>query len=207
MRLNEIKGAYNAIFSLGENCIPALKLRKYNLRVFAGPFDWVGSPNLSKVTNLLGTNFSNFLNEDNLIVPQYASDEDLLVVDKTHLISFNHDFKTDVNTLHQLSGLPQVQKKYENRINRFMEALKTSQRLLFIRTEATIKDTLELENVLSQLVRHQYCILIVNHKPVNEVVELDWKINNVCVIEIPNDEIWEGNNFLWERIFQGITLV
>lgn len=207
MRLNEIKGAYNAIFSLGENCIPALKLRKYNLRVFAGPFDWVGSPNLPKVTNLLGTNFSNFLNEDNLIVPQYASDEDLLVVDKNHLISFNHDFKTDVNTLHQLSGLPQVQKKYENRINRFMDALKTSQRLLFIRTEATIKDTLELEKVLSQLVRHNYTILIVNHTPVKEIVELDWKINNVCAIEIPNEEIWEGNDTLWERIFQGITLV
>lgn len=207
MRLNEIKGEYNAIFSLGENCIPALKLRKYNLREFAGPFDWVGSPNLSRVTNLLRTNFSNFLNEDNLIVPQYASDEDLLVVDKTHLISFNHDFKTDVNTLQQLSGLPQVKKKYENRINRFMEALKTSQRLLFIRTEANIKDALELENVLSQLVRHQYCILIVNHKPVNEIVELDWKVNNICAIEMPNDEIWEGNNLLWERIFQGITLV
>jgi hypothetical protein len=207
MRLNEIKGEYNAIFSLGENCIPALKLRKYNLREFAGPFDWVGSPNLSRVTNLLRTNFSNFLNEDTFIVPQYASDEDLLVVDKTHLISFNHDFKTDVNTLQQLSGLPQVQKKYENRINRFMEALKTSQRLLFIRTEANIKDALELENVLSQLVRHQYCILIVNHKPVNEIVELDWKVNNICAIEMPNDEIWEGNNLLWERIFQGITLV
>ncbi len=207
MRLNEIKGEYNAIFSLGENCIPALKLRKYNLREFAGPFDWVGSPNLSRVTNLIRTNFTNFLNEDNLIVPQYASDQDLLVVDKTHLISFNHDFKTDVNTLHQLSGLPQVQKKYENRINRFMESLKTSQRLLFIRTEANIKDALELENVLSQLVRHQYCILIVNHKPVKEIVELDWKVNNICAIEMPNDEIWEGNNLLWERIFHGITLV
>lgn len=207
MKLNEIKGVYNAIFSLGENCIPSLKLRQFNLRKFAGPFDWVGSPKLSNVIKLIATNFSNFLNEKNLIVPQYASEEDLLVVDLAHHISFNHDFKTNVNTLQHLSDLPQVQKKYEKRINRFIDTLATAQRLLFIRTEADWMDTFVLEKVLSQLVRHDYTILIVNHATVKEIVELDWKINNVCAIEIPNDEIWEGNNLLWERIFQGITLV
>ncbi|MEI2467762.1 DUF1796 family putative cysteine peptidase, partial [Niallia taxi] len=93
MRLINIKGEYTDIFSLGANCIPALKLRMFNLRKIAGPFDWVGSPNLPRVVNLINTNFSNFLNSDNLTVPQYASDEDLLVVDKLHYISFNHDFK------------------------------------------------------------------------------------------------------------------
>ena len=177
------------------------------MREFAGPFDWVGSPNLPKVINIIRTNFSNFLIEDNLTVPQYASDEDLLVVDNANHISFNHDFKTDVNTLYHLPSLPQVQKKYEKRINHFIEAQSDSQRLLFIRTEANIKDTLELENVLSQLVKNHYSILIVNHTAVKEIVELDWKIKNVCAIEMPNDEIWEGNDLLWERIFQGIALV
>jgi len=164
---------------LGENCIPALKLRQFNLRKFAGPFDWVGSPKLPNVTNLISTNFSNFLNEQNLLVPQYASEEDLLVIDSAHHIAFNHDFKTDVNTLQRLSSLPQVQKKYENRINRFLETLDTAQRLLFIRTEADWIDTVLLEKALSQLVRHDYSILIVNHTSVEEIVELDWKIKNV----------------------------
>ncbi|MED3965764.1 DUF1796 family putative cysteine peptidase [Niallia taxi] len=207
MKIDEIKGQYNAIFSLGENCIPALKLRKFNLREFAGPFDWVGSPNLPKVINLIRTHFSNFLIGDNLIVPHYASNEDLLVVDNANHISFNHDFKTDVNTLTHLPSLPQIQKKYEKRINHFNEALSNSQRLLFIRTEANIKDTLELENVLSQLVKNHYCILIVNHTAVKEIVEVDWKIKNVCAIEMPNNDIWDGNDFLWERIFQGIALM
>ncbi|MER7683301.1 DUF1796 family putative cysteine peptidase [Micrococcus luteus] len=207
MKINEIKGAYNAIYSLGENCIPALKLRKFNLREFAGPLDWVGSPNLPKVTNLLRTNFSNFLISDHLIVPQYASDEDLLVVDTVNHISFNHDFKTHENTLNHLPSLPQVQAKYEKRINHFIETQSNSERLLFIRTEANIKDTLELENILSQLVKYNFCILIVNHSKVTEIVELDWKIKNVCAIEMPNEEIWEGNDLLWERIFQGITLI
>ncbi|MEY8738454.1 DUF1796 family putative cysteine peptidase [Bacillales bacterium AN1005] len=122
-------------------------------------------------------------------------------------MSFNHDFKTDVNTLTHLPSLPQIQKKYEKRIDHFIEALSTSQRLLFIRTESNIKDTLELENVLSQLVKNHYCILIVNHTAVNEIVELDWKIKNVCAIEMPNNDIWDGNDLLWERIFQGITLM
>lgn len=207
MKLAEIKGEYNAIFSLGENCIPALKLRQFELRKFAGPFDWVGSPKLPNVTNLIATNFSNFLNKKNLIVPQYASEEDLLVVDIAHHISFNHDFKTNVNTLQHLSDLPQVQKKYENRIHRFIDTLASAQHLLFIRTEADWLDTVVLEKVLSQLIRHNYTILIVNHTPVKGIVELDWKINNVCAIEIPNEEIWEGNDALWEKIFQGITLV
>ncbi|MDE5053275.1 DUF1796 family putative cysteine peptidase [Niallia taxi] len=207
MKLDEIKGQYNAIFSLGENCIPALKLRKFNLREFAGPFDWVGSPNLPKVINLIRTHFSNFLIADNLIVPHYASNEDLLVVDNANHISFNHDFKTDVNTLTNLPSLPQIQKKYEKRINHFIEALSNSQRLLFIRTEANITDTLELENVLSQLVKNHYYILIVNHTAVKEIVEVDWKTKNVCAIEMPNNDIWDGNDLLWERIFQGISLM
>ena len=207
MKLNEIKGAYSAIFSLGENCVPALKLRQYNLRKFAGPFDWVGSPNLPSVNNLIATNFSNFLNEQNLLVPQYASEEDLLVVDLAHHISFNHDFKTDVNTLQHLSSLPQIQEKYQKRINRFLETMASAKRLLFIRTEADWMDTFVLEKVLSQLVTNDYSILVVNHTPVKEIVELDWKIKNVCAIEMPNEDIWDGNNLLWERIFQGITLV
>ncbi|MDE5055420.1 DUF1796 family putative cysteine peptidase [Niallia taxi] len=105
--------------------------------------------------------------------------------------------------------MPQVQKKYEKRITRFIDTLASAQHLLFIRTEADWMDTVGLEKVLSHLVRHDYTILIVNHTPVKEILELDWKINNVyvCAIEIPNDEIWEGNNSLWERIFQCITLV
>ena len=206
MKLDEIKGPYNAIFSLGENCIPALKLRKYNLRQMAGPFDWVGTPKLKNVNALINTNFANFLNLSNLVIPQYASTEDVLVVDSVNYVSFNHDFKTDVNTLTDLPSLPQVQEKYFNRINRFMTMLSTSQRLLFIRTNATTTDIMELENILSRMVKNEFSILVVNHTHVKELLEVDWNINNVCTIELPNEEIWEGNNSWWEFIFQGITL-
>ncbi|WP_437828119.1 DUF1796 family putative cysteine peptidase [Niallia taxi] len=206
MKLDEIKGQYDAILSLGENCIPALKLRKFNLRQIAGPFDWVGTPKLKNVSALISANFADFLNPSNLIVPQYASEEDVLVVDSVNHISFNHDFKTDVNTLTNLPSLPQVQEKYCIRINRFIDMLTTSQRLLFIRTNATIADILELERILSQKVKNQYSILVVNHTSVNKLLELDWNISNVCSIELPNEEIWEGNDGWWESIFQGITL-
>lgn len=206
MKLDEIKGQYDAIFSLGENCIPALKLRKFNLRQIAGPFDWVGTPKLKNVSALISADFPNFLNASNLIVPQYASEEDVLVVDSVNHISFNHDFKTDVNTLTNLPSLPQVQEKYSIRINRFIDTLTASQHLLFIRTNATITDISELERILSQNVKNQYSILVVNHTPVNELLEVDWNINNVCSIELPNEDIWEGNDGWWESIFQGITL-
>ncbi|TRZ40292.1 peptidase [Niallia circulans] len=206
MKLDEIKGSYNAIFSLGENCIPALKLRKYNLRQMAGPFDWVGTPKLKNVNALINTNFADFLNESNLVIPQYASTEDVLVVDSVNYVSFNHDFKTDVNTLTDLPSLPQVQEKYSNRINRFMTTLTTSQRLLFIRTNASITDIVELERILSQKGKNEFSILVVNHTSVKELIEVDWNISNVCSIELPNEEIWEGNNDWWEFIFQEISL-
>lgn len=47
---------------------------------------------------------------------------------------------------------------------------------------------------------------MVNHTSVNKLLEVDWNINNVCSIELPNEEIWEGNDGWWESIFQGITL-
>lgn len=207
MKLADIKGEYNEIFSLGENCIPALKLRKFNLREHAGPFDWVGTPNLFKIILLFQSNFADFLKEENLEPLQYVNEDDILVHDKLYNIGFNHDFKKSVNTLEQLTSLPQVQEKYQKRINRFMEAMSTSPKILFIRTEATLEGAIELNNILSQLVKTSYCLLIVNHTPVKEIVEHDWGISNVCVIEMPNDEIWDGNDHLWQSIFEGISLV
>lgn len=207
MKLADIKGEYNQIFSLGENCIPALKLRKFNLRQQAGPFDWVGTPNLFKIIILFQSNFADFLKEENLEPLQYVNEDDILVHDKLYNIGFNHDFKKDVNTLEHLGSLPQVQEKYQKRINRFMEALSASPNLLFIRTEATLEGATELNNELSQLVKNSYRLLIVNHAPVKEIIEQDWGISNVCVLELPNDEIWDGNDHLWQSIFEGITLV
>lgn len=44
LSLQDIKGPYHAIFSLGNNCLPGIELREHGLRRFAGPIDWMGTP-------------------------------------------------------------------------------------------------------------------------------------------------------------------
>ena len=206
MKLQEIQKEYDAIFSLGHNCLAAMKLRDHNLRVFAGPFDWVGSPNLSKVTNLLSNDFSEFLELRNLKGIQYVSDTDILVLDEVNIISFNHDFKTDRNTLEDLLDLPLIKEKYERRIKRFQKILSEDKRVLFIRTEGTKEEVVELQKVLKNLVKNDFSILIINHTDMEEMVEVDWEIENVCTLEFPNKEIWDGNNQYWKEILEPISL-
>ncbi|MGI1814024.1 DUF1796 family putative cysteine peptidase [Priestia sp. TGN 0903] len=207
MKLEDLKGTYSAIFSLGDLCLTSLQLRDNNLRNFAGILDWVSSPDLKKVNMLLKNQFADFLNPDNLRIIQYVSDWDLLVWDEIYNIGFNHDFKTDKNTLSHLGGYGEVKEKYDRRIHRFLENLSTGQRILFIRTEANREEAAELESILSTMIESDFSILIINHTDVNDLVEKEWSLNKVCAIELPNRDKWNANNHYWKRILDGVSLL
>lgn len=206
MKLNEIKGEYDAVFSLGENCLPAMKMRQFHLRPFAGPLDWVGIKYAHNVAKLIRTYFSGFLEEENLVTTGYASDSDLLVYDTENIISFNHDFKTDRNTIDSLMDLPLIQQKYYRRISRFVESVQTDKRILFIRSVATPEEVMELQAALREVVKGDFTLLVVNHYPITEIIEQEWFIDNVCVLCLPDGDIWDGNDHLWQSIFTGISI-
>ncbi|MBY0090734.1 peptidase [Priestia aryabhattai] len=207
MSLENIKGNYDAIFSLGDLCLTAIQLRENNLRPFSGVLDWVASPSLETVNRLLQNRFSNFLDLSNLKPIKYVSEWDLFVLDEVNNIGFNHDFKTDKNTLTHLGGYPEVKEKYDRRIQRFLEKMSTSQRILFVRTEATLKEVQELESILSGMVKNDFRILVVNHTNVHDMTEKNWPLEKVCLVELPNNDIWNANNNYWKKIFEGIFLV
>ncbi|KOR79096.1 peptidase [Bacillus sp. FJAT-21352] len=206
MSLKDISGNYDAIFSLGDLCLAAIQLRKNNLRPFAGVLDWVGSPTLPYVNRLLQNQFADFLNPHNLKPIKYLSQWDLYVLDEYYNIGFNHDFKTDKNTLTHLGGYPEVKEKYDRRIQRFLEKMTTSQRILFVRTEGTFEDVKELESILSGMVKHDFRILVVNHTEVNGIVEKSWPLEKVCVIELPNHDKWNANDYHWKTILSGVHI-
>ncbi|WP_230136765.1 DUF1796 family putative cysteine peptidase, partial [Peribacillus frigoritolerans] len=87
------------------------------------------------MNRLLQNQFADFLNPQNLKPIKYLSQLDLYVLDERYNIGFNHDFKTDKNTLTHLGGYPEVKEKYDRRIQRFLEKMTISQRILFVRTE------------------------------------------------------------------------
>lgn len=204
--LENIKGAYDSTFSLGHLCLAAMQLRKFQLRPFSGVLDWVGSPDLTNVNRLLRQQFSDFLNPAHIKPIKYLSPEDVYVLDEVYNIGFNHDFKTDKNTLTHLGGFPEIKEKYDRRIKRFLEKMATSERILFIRTEGSFEEVQELESILSNMVKNDFRLLVVNHKDIDKMVEVDWPLAKTTVVELPDKEIWNENDPYWEKIFEGVTL-
>lgn len=210
MKIVDIKGKYDAIFSLGDLCLAALQLRKNNLRPFAGPLDWMSSPSLKDVNRLLKNKFAGFMDLPNLVPTGYSTgvnttDPFICATDSYYHIVSSHDFKADRNTLYNLATYPEVRKKLDRRIKRFLEKLATGKRILFIRTEGSFEEVLELESVLSKLVKHDFNILLIDHSYVNGIVEKEWPVERVCAVTLPNVEKWSGNDHLWKIILDGIT--
>ena len=205
MDLRQLKGKYDAIFSLGDLCLASIQLKKHNLRPYSGVLDWMASPELSKLNELLENRFIGFLDYDNLRVIGYA-DSFICVSDDGYNLVSNHDFDGEKNTLTYLSAYAEVMEKYERRIQRFLSEMDNAKRILFVRTEGTLEDAAVLQDVLSRIVKHDFSILLINHTYVQGIVEKSWPLEKVCSIEFPNKDKWEGNHDLWEEVLSGIHL-
>ncbi|MED5016034.1 DUF1796 family putative cysteine peptidase [Paenibacillus chibensis] len=206
MRIADLKGTYDAIFSLGDLCLASMQLEKFDMRPYAGPLDWMASYNLADVNRLLGNHFANFMNYENLVVEERVSDQLYLVRETYYDMLSNHDFFTHNNFPPYLAAYPEVKAKYDRRVQRFMEKMTSANRILFIRTEGSFEHAQELQEVLSGLVAHDFRVLLINHTPVTGVVEVDWPLEKVCSILMPNEEKWDGNDHLWAEILSGIHL-
>ncbi|MGP7815808.1 DUF1796 family putative cysteine peptidase [Niallia sp. 01092] len=211
MALADMKGKYNAIFSLGDLCLASIQLRKFKLRPFAGPLDWMSSPSLSSVNRLLQNRFHGFMDLANLLPTGYSTGIDtpetfLVVHDQSYGIVSSHDFKADRNTLTNLATYPEVREKLDRRIQRMLTMMEKGKRILFVRTEATFSETLQLEGVLSKLVKKDFHILIINHTKGNTMTEKHWPLNRVTVVELPEYEKWTNNDHYWKEILDNVTI-
>ncbi|MEK3981439.1 DUF1796 family putative cysteine peptidase [Psychrobacillus sp. FSL K6-2836] len=203
MELTQLKGNYDAIFSLGDLCLTSIQLKKHNLRPYSGVFDWIASPDLAKVNELFENQFLDFFASKNLRVIGYADDNICVSDDGYNLVS-NHDFGIEENTLEHLGSYSDVMKKYDRRIKRLLKEMKSAKRILFVRTEGTLQDAAVLQEVLSKIVKRDFSILLINHTHVSGLVERSWPLEKVCSLEFPNKDIWEGNHDLWEAVLSGI---
>lgn len=205
MDLSQLKGEYDAIFSLGDLCLASIQLKKHNLRPYSGVLDWMASSELTQVNTLLENRFIGFLEYDNLRVIGYA-DTFICVSDDGYNLVSNHDFDGEKNTLTYLGAYAEVMEKYERRIQRFLSEMDNAKRILFVRTEGSLEDAAVLQDVLSKLVKHDFSILLINHTYVQGIVEKSWPLEKVCSIEFPNKDKWEGNHDLWKEVLSGIRL-
>lgn len=128
-----MKKKYDIIYSLGYNCGCGLFLRDNSLRVVAGPFDWVGNATFEQRFDCLLNGFTDFMNIKYFrFLPKKPGDTDIKCDyyenTKTHFY-FIHDFPIGCDFEKQFSI---VREKYERRIKRFYENIKTKKRILLI---------------------------------------------------------------------------
>ncbi|WP_054941016.1 DUF1796 family putative cysteine peptidase [Paenibacillus ihuae] len=205
MDFNGIKGTYDVIYSLGQNCLVADQLSRHMLRKIGGVLDWVESPALPGVSQLLRNQFMNFMEFPNLAITGINEHAGCYIVrDAAYHIFSHHDFPLHENTPTQLMSYPKLRGKITRRVPRFLETLRNSNRILFIRTEGTIHETAELLDVLNTLVAGEFNLLVINHAPVSGIVETPWPFPNVCALQIPlvPDE-FHDNDYLWKTLLEG----
>jgi len=210
MELEGIKGNFDAIYSLGHNCLPGVQMAKNGLRHYAGVIDWMGSPLLSGVSNLLRNRFAHFMELRNMSITGIDPNAGCyLVRDAAYHIISNHDFSLETNTPSQILTYPQFREKIDRRIARFHEKLQTSSRMLFIRTEASLTEAQELQEVIRGLRPHgDFRILVVNHAPVQGITELHWPLERVCAVQIPQAaDLFYENDELWRSLLSGVVHV
>lgn len=207
MRLNDLQGEYDGIFSLGELCLTSIQLERCGLRPFAGPLDWMSTPSLTDVNRLLERRFAGFMDRAHLQYVQHASDKLLLVHERQYNAFSNHDFFVHRNDPALLEDYPAVKAKYDRRTARLLEVAQTGKRLLFVRCGGTRDEAAALETTLARLVKHDFRVLLVNHTDVDTLTERDWRLTRVCPVELPGDPdvIWGGNNHLWDRLLSGLS--
>ena len=125
------KRLYDAIFSLGNTCGCALYLRQCDLRVMAGPLDWVrGSEAFLQRVAFVEAHFRDWMVPEKMTpLSQVPGFTFFLTKDLGTGIEFLHDFhgKTDFQT-----ELNAVRERYLRRQQRFFETVSAAEHTLLV---------------------------------------------------------------------------
>lgn len=214
VKLEQIKRPYDLTVSLGSACGPAAHMRRLNLRRFSMPIDWVVSQSLSDVNRLLRNRFDGFMELNNMRIIDGSAvfvDDEIVQPVKSYFVQ---DICYNIISVHDFPVLPHedwtvqygpYKNKLNFRVNRFLDQIINSQSVLFVRWSASYDEVIELQSVLSEMTKGDFCILVIN--PVDGlqgVVEMDWGIHRVCSVNAPNRS---EDNAIWNNILSGITLV
>ena len=78
--------------------------------------------------------------------------------------------------------------------------------ILFIRTGGTYEEALSLEQILSQMVKHNFSVLLLLPADVSTITQEDWGLQNTCVIKCPIMDVYQYNEAFWNDLFNGITI-
>ncbi|WP_226001809.1 DUF1796 family putative cysteine peptidase [Paenibacillus sp. BJ-4] len=205
--LERLQGDYDAIFSLGGHCLPSIQLDKNGLRPYAGPLDWMISGNLSQISRLLNTRFAGFMDYASLRVTGHDyGGQNYMVEDASYDITAAHRFPVTENTSEHLTSYPAFKTTLDRRITRLLEKFALASRLLLVRVGGNREQVIELHDVLSQMITHDFRLLHVDYTGTEGVTELDWGLERVVSVALPPEDIWNGQDELWCYMLENLRL-
>lgn len=123
---------YDLIVPLGTACLCAITLNENRLRFRSLPFDWVSGGNIISRSQLIATQFRDWLSYSQL---EYVGEQD----GDRHVKDIYRNKLTDIHFVHDFTKgcdfdeqYKQVVSKYERRIARLYDLFKKSRRILFV---------------------------------------------------------------------------
>ena len=189
--------------SLGSTCCISQQLKNFNLRKDAYPFDWVRISNLNNVIKLLENQFSDFLDFESFEFCKFSNDFMIngLVgsnIYKNKYCTFYHEFPEKINDI----NFELFCQKYKKRIVRFLDLIKSNEKITFIREELRNVKISKINKLIETLYfinpNLDYKIIVIT----NDKNALNYNINKVTFIH-SNKKVtnWKRPELVWKNIF------
>ncbi|MCU5752046.1 papain-like cysteine peptidase, partial [Bacillus cereus] len=126
-----------------------------------------------------------------------------IVKDIKYNITSYHDFPV-ISNKEWSTTYPEFKQTLDRRINNFYKIMEKSQSILFVRWGGNLIETLELQSMLSRIVRNNFKILLLSPTGAeNEITTLEWGIDHVCTLQVSKNYL---NKRTWYILLKDIHL-
>ena len=191
---------YDAIVNLGGDCQPQYQMKTNKLRPCALPFDYLITP-FDSLYKILEERFEGFLKPENFMLK--VNGKEKWVEDKAYGTRLIHDFPLNEKFLDEYE---KVRSKYQRRIDRFLNILDKSKKVLFIRKRITREQAIKLDALISRLYPHlEYALVCLDG---SEEIKTNWNLDRIrnFFLRQTTPYVWSGDNGAWAEIFAELQL-
>lgn len=169
---------FQVAVSLGGDCMPSYHLRNHKIPTLSSPFDWILTPTNALLT-LIERDFEGFLDPAMLYL-LIRKEEMCYVGDRRYGCTSLHDF-----IVGQPLDDPNVQSKFQHKIDNFRRVLRTEAPVLFVRHCMGRGDAERFAILMARLwPRLRWHLLVVNDAP-EEPWGLSWATNKTMDPSVP----------------------
>lgn len=179
---------YDIIYSIGRDCACSFYLQANGLRLCSGPVDWITTADFNQRFDMLISGFKDFMNPKYFEFlpkkPDVFNDEKCDYYRNTKTgFDFYHDFPVGVPFE---ESFPSVAEKYNRRIARFYNNIKSKKRVLLVyfshHTNTPDNAIVNLCNKFCKKINKQIDFLIIEHR--------EGQYTPICAQLAPNITRW-----------------